>query len=215
MRRIIVLNRVSIDGFFAGLNGEIDWFVADPELDKVVREPTPGADKAGAQQMDTVLLGRVTYQMFESYWPKILTTPRASKVEIATANELTRMEKIVFSNTLKEVNWENTRVVKGNVAEEVRKLKQANGGGMIIFGSGTIISQLVNAGLIDEYMLIVTPVVLGAGKQMFSGVKKLSLEPTEARLFKSGNVLLRYIRKQSNDRKSTKTLSPHVEKLIS
>ncbi len=192
MRRLIVLNRVSVDGFFASPNGEIDWFIADPELDGVVREPTRRADNAGAQQMDTVLLGRVTYQMFESYWPKILTKPRASRAEIATANELTTMEKIVFSSTLKEVNWENTRVLKGNVADEVRKLKQANGGGMIIFGSGTIISQLATAGLIDEYMLIVTPVVLGAGKPMFSGVKKFSLEATEARLFKSGNVLLRY-----------------------
>ena len=192
MRRLIVLNRVSVDGFFAGPNGEIDWFVADPELDKVVREPTPGVDKAEAQVMDTVLLGRVTYQMFENYWPKILTKPRASKAEIAIANELTRMEKIVFSSKLKEVSWKNTRVVKGNVAEEVRMLKQAKGGGMIIFGSGTIISQLANAGLIDEYMLIVTPIVLGAGKQMFSGVKKFSLEANKARLFKSGNVLLRY-----------------------
>lgn len=91
MRKIVMRNQVSIDGFFAGLNNEIDWFVRDPEVDKAVHE--------GAEA-DTVLLGRVTYQLFESVWPKIAADPKEPEEMRKTANELSQMTKIIFSKTL-------------------------------------------------------------------------------------------------------------------
>ncbi len=188
MRKVIMFNRVSVDGYFAGPNGEIDWFIADSELDKALHEMgQPDAVAPG-----TILLGRVTYQLFESYWPKVAADPNAPKEARSIAEELSRMTKVVFSNTLKEVSWENTRLVKGDVAKEVSRLKQEKGSDIMIFGSGTIVQQLTAGGLIDEYLFAVTPAVLGAGKSLFAGVPKIGLELLEARSFKSGNVLLHY-----------------------
>jgi dihydrofolate reductase len=183
MRKVIMLNRVSIDGFFAGPNGEIDWFIHDPEVDKAAHE---------GGQADTVLFGRVTYQLFESVWPKVAVDPKASGEARNTAKELSQMTKIVFSKTLKEVTWENSKLFNGGVAEEVRRLKKEKGPDIIIFGSGTIVQQLASEGLIDDYFFVVTPVILGAGKSLFTRVKKIDLDLLETRDFKSGNVLLHY-----------------------
>lgn len=183
MRKVVMFNRISVDGFFAGPNGEIDWFIHDPEIDKATHE---------MMDPDTVLLGRVTYQMFESYWPNVAMDPNASQEDRTIANELNEMTKVVFSKTLEEVTWENTKLVNGDVAEEVRALKQGDGADITIFGSGTIVQQLANEGLIDEYLIAVTPVVLGTGKPLFKDVKQFNLELIEARDFSSGNVLYHY-----------------------
>lgn len=188
MRKVIMFNRVSVDGFFAGPNGEIDWFIVDPELDKALHE----MGQPDTIPPDTVLLGRVTYQLFESVWPKVAADPNAPKEARIIADELNQMTKVVFSKTLKEVSWENTKLVKGDVAKEVGRLKQGTGSDILIFGSGTIVQQLTAVGLIDEYLFGVTPVILGAGKSLFTGVKKRDLEFLEARSFKSGNALLHY-----------------------
>ncbi len=183
MRKVIMLNRVSVDGYFAGPNGEIDWFVRDPEVDKAVHK--------GAV-IDTALFGRTTYELFESVWPKIEADPKAPKEAQETAKELTQMTKIVFSKTMNNVTWKNSVLRKGNLTDEVRRLKQEDGSGIIIFGSGTIVRQLTTERLIDEYLFVVTPTILGAGKLLFPGVKKLNLNLSEAKRFASGNVLLRY-----------------------
>jgi dihydrofolate reductase len=183
MRKIIMLNRVSIDGFFAGPHGEIDWFLHDPEVDKAAHE---------MMRPDTLLLGRVTYQMFDSYWPQVAKDPNASQGDRQTASELAQMTKVVFSKTLSEVTWENTRLIKGDVTQAVKKLKQGSGPDITVFGSGSIVQQLANEGLMDGYLVIVTPVVLGAGKPLFKDVKNMNLTLVEARNFKSGNVLLHY-----------------------
>ncbi len=183
MKKVVVFSRVSIDGFFAGPKGEIDWFVMDPELDKAAHE---------LMSLDTVLFGRVTYDLFASYWPKAAANPEAPEGERAMGKELNQMTKIVFSNSIKEVTWENSRLIRGDVAQEVRRLKQGSGLDMVIFGSGTIVQQLASEDLIDDYFLVVTPVVLGAGKSLFAGVRRFSLEPVEAREFRSGNILLHY-----------------------
>jgi dihydrofolate reductase len=188
MRKVVMFNRVSVDGFFAGPNGEIDWFIVDPELDRALHEMS----QPGVAPADTVLLGRVTYQLFESFWPEVAADPEAPKEARTIADELNRMTKVVFSKTLKDVSWQNTRLVKGNVTEEVSRLKQEKGSDILIFGSGTIVQQLTAEGLINEYLLAVTPVVLGTGKPLFKDVKKLNLELLEAKKFKSGNVLLHY-----------------------
>jgi dihydrofolate reductase len=183
MKKIVVLNRISVDGFFAGPNGEIDWFLHDPEVDKAAHQ---------MMRPDTLLLGRTTYQLFEGYWPQVAKDPNAPKEALVTANELDQMIKVVFSKTLEGVTWKNSRLIKGNVTDEVRKLKQGDGPDLTIFGSGTIVQQLANEGLIDEYLFTVTPVVLGTGKPMFKGVRNINLKLLETRKFNSGNVLLHY-----------------------
>ena len=109
------------------------------------------------------------------------------------AEEVTRMTKVVFSQSRAEVTWENSRLFRGHLVEEVKKLKEEEGSPILIFGSGTIVQQLTDAGLIDEYFLAVTPVVLGKGKPLFGDVERRNLRLLEPRQFNSGNVLLRYV----------------------
>jgi len=177
-----MMNTVSIDGFFAGPNGELDWPIRDPEVEKALH----GSGAGG-----TALFGRVTYQLFESVWPRMGADPNAPEEARRTARQLDEMTKVVFSHTLDKVTWVNSQLVKGDLVQEVKKLKQGNGLSMIIFGSGTIVQQLTAAGLIDDYLFIVTPVVLGAGKSMFAGVKR-NLVLVDTKAFSSGNVILHY-----------------------
>lgn len=188
MRRIVMINWISVDGFFAGPDGEIDWILRDPEVDKALHEPRDG-QSAGS---DTMLLGNTTYTLFENSWPQIANDPKAPEELHKLADEVIGMTKIVFSETRQEVTWENSILFHANLIDEVRKLKQEDGTKILIFGSGTIVQQLSNASLIDEYFLAVMPVVLGKGKALFSDVKRLNLRLLEARAFPSGNVLLRY-----------------------
>jgi dihydrofolate reductase len=183
MRKIVMFNRITLDGFFAGPNEEIDWFIHDNEVDKVMHE---------RMQPDTLLLGRLTYQMFESYWPNVAKNPNAPEEEKVIADELTEMTKLVFSTTLEEVNWENTELIKNNIINTVKELKQGSGADITIFGSGTIVQQLANEGLIDEYLIVVTPVVLGTGKPLFKDDNKFLLKLLDTRSFITGNVLLHY-----------------------
>jgi len=185
MRKVTLFNRISLDGFYAGPNDSIDWFIADPDLDKYAMSGSVG-------RPDTGLFGRITYQMFEKVWPNVARDPNAGREAKQMADSLNRMTKAVFSNTLKQLTWENSMLLKGDIAEQVRKIKQGSGAGIIIFGSGTIVRALASAGLIDDYLLIVTPVILGAGKLMFQDVQKSSLQLVEAKAFPSGNVLLTY-----------------------
>jgi len=183
MRKVVMLNRISIDGFFAGPNGEIEWFIHDPEVDKAAHE---------MMHPDTLLMGRVTYEMFFAYWPMVGRDPNAPAEARMIASELDEMTKLVFSKTLPETTWVNSKLVKGDVTGEVSKLKQGSGPDITIFGSGTIVQQLASEGLIDEFLLIVTPVVLGTGKPLYKDVKNFNLRLLETRHFGSGNVLLHY-----------------------
>jgi dihydrofolate reductase len=185
MRSVVMFNRISLDGFFAGPNGEIDWFIHDSELDKALH---------GIGKSDILLFGRVTYQLFESVWPKLAADPNAPKEAKATALELEKMTKVVFSKTISKVPWKNSQLAKGDLVSEVKKLKQGTGPSILIFGGGTLVQQLTSAGLIDDYFFGVTPVIIGAGKRLFDGVKTLNLKLVESSSFKSGNVLLHYKR---------------------
>jgi dihydrofolate reductase len=190
MRRIVMINWISVDGLFTGPDGELDWMVRDPEVDKALHAARPGQfDPAGS---DTMLLGNVTYTLFENSWPQIARDPNASEELHKLADEVIGMNKIVFSHTRQEVTWENSQLFNGNLLREVERLKQGEGTEIIIFGSGTIVQQLSNAGLIDDYFLVLTPVVLGEGKPLFSGVQKHNLRLLNVQHFDSGNVLLHY-----------------------
>jgi dihydrofolate reductase len=127
--------------------------------------------------------------MMASYWP----TPMAIKNDPVVAEGMNSAEKIVFSRTLKKAGWNNTRLIKDNIAEEIRSLKQQSGKDMTILGSGSIVTQFAQEGLIDEYQIMVDPVVLGLGTPLLGGIKqKLDLKLTGTRTFKSGVVLLCY-----------------------
>jgi dihydrofolate reductase len=178
-----MFNRVSMDGAYAAQDGNMNWFVQDPELDQAIHT---------MMQPDTVLFGRVTYQMFEAVWPMIAANPDAPKEARMLADELTQMTKIVFSSTLKELGWENSRVAEADLLAEVRRLKSGDGADVVIFGSGTIVQQLSKARLIDEYLIALTPITLGSGKSFFTDVEQLNLELIEARPFDTGNVLLHH-----------------------
>ena len=197
MRRIIVFDRVSADGYFSAPDGNLDWTVPEDELDKEATS-NPGVE-------GTLLFGRKTYQMFESFWPKALEAPggpenphrpgQRSPEMRAMAEFINNAIKIVFSRTLKDVKWKNSRLFKKFQPYEVEALKREKGADMMIFGSGSIVSQLAEHDLIDEYQFIVGPVILGNGHPLISGVsRKTPLKLAEAKTYKSGNVKLRYTR---------------------
>ena len=136
-----------------------------------------------------LLFGRVTYEMMASYWP----TPQAGESMPVVAERMNAMPKVVFSRTLDAVSWSNTTLHKGDLVAEVRKMKRTPGDDITILGSGTIVSQLAPEGLIDEYQIVVNPLVVGGGRTMFAGIRtKVILRPTRTRVFGNGNVLLCY-----------------------
>jgi dihydrofolate reductase len=179
----VMFNRVSVDGYYAGPNGEIDWFIPDPDLDKDIHL---------MNRVDTTIMGRVTYQLFERYWPHIFENPSATQSDRRTAEELNQLKKIVFSKTLQTVSWENSLLMSSDPTGEVARLKRASGSDIIIFGSGTIVQQLTNAGLIDDYFIAVTPIILGVGKSLFKEADRIKLNLVSARQYTSGNALLHY-----------------------
>lgn len=181
MRRIIVSNYASLDGFFAGPNGEIDWFVWDQE--------TADYSKDLIESIDTILFGRVTYELMAGYWPK--ADPASEDPVIIDA--MNNLPKIVFSKTLEKVTWTNSRLVRENVAEEISEMKQQSGRDMVIYGSGSLVSYLTQLGLIDEYRIFVNPVVLGSGKPLFKDLaNRVYLKLLKTKTFNCGVVLLHY-----------------------
>ena len=184
MRKIVVLNRITVDGMFDGPNGENDWFVPGDAENKTVHEMGSG--------VDTLLMGRVTYDHMIRFWPTVTDEsdfPEPVKVQ---AKEINAMPKLIASKTLKNLTWENSKLIQDNLIEEVKKLKQGSGDGFLILGSGSIIQQLTEAGLIDEFVFILTPTVLGQGRPQFKQNQKVDLELLETRSFPSGNVVLHY-----------------------
>jgi dihydrofolate reductase len=162
----------------------MDWFVRDPAVDKALN--------SGDERMDTIVLGGITYRGFERSWVPLLSDPNAPKEMKAVAERLTNMKKIVFSAAMKEVAWANSELFADNPVDVVRNIKEDQGDGILMWGSGTIVQQLANAGLIDEYVFIVTPVVAGEGRPLFQHVQQFGLSLVEAKSFPSGNVVLRY-----------------------
>jgi dihydrofolate reductase len=195
MRRIVAFNRVSVDGYFATTDGKLDWAVPEDQLEK---EAASGLTEAA-----TMLFGRKTYQMFESFWPNAAkesgTAPdphakgRRSPELAAMAKWINEAEKIVFSRTLEKVTWQNSRLIQELDPKEIDALKRTSGGDIMLFGSGSIASTLTEHHLIDEYQYIVNPILLGDGKLLIRGVPNtLRVKLVESKSYPSGNVKLRY-----------------------
>jgi dihydrofolate reductase len=182
MRKLVVFNMVSLDGFFVDSKGDMSWaHKNDAEWNAFVNENASGNG--------VLVFGRITYQLMASYWP----TPMARQSSPVVAKGMNDMPKILFSRTLDNASWSNTKLVKGDLATEMRKLKNEPGPDMVILGSGSIVSQLAQQNLIDEYQIALSPIVLGKGRTMFEGVKeKLNLKLTKSRTFGNGTVFACY-----------------------
>ena len=182
MRKLLVFNMVSLDGFFVDRQGDMSWaHKNDAEWNAFVNENASGNG--------VLVFGRITYELMASYWP----TPMALQNSPVVAKGMNDMPKIVFSRTLDNASWSNTKLVKGDLAAEMRKLKKQPGPDMVILGSGSIVSQLAQQNLIDEYQIALSPIVLGKGRTMFEGVKeKLNLKLTKSRTFGNGTVFACY-----------------------
>jgi dihydrofolate reductase len=182
MRKLSVFNFMTLNGYFKGAHGAINWHKdKDPEKDAFSAESM----KSG----NTLLFGRMTYEMMASFWP----TPAALEQAPALAEGMNNTEKIVFSRTLKKAGWNNTRIIKDDLVEEIRRLKQGPGKDMTLLGSGSILTQLAEQGLIDDYLFMVDPVAIGDGTPIFKGIgKELRLKLTMTKTFKSGVILLCY-----------------------
>ncbi len=185
MRKAISSDMVTLDGFFEGPNKELDWQIVDGENKEYAIDLL--------SKVDALLFGRVTYELMADYWPAAATNPSTPKSDLEIADKMNELPKIVFSKTLQEVKWNISRLVKENIADEIFKMKHQPGKDMMIFGSGSIVSTFMQHGLIDEYRIIVNPIVLGNGNLLFKGINgKQNLKLLNTKMFDSGIVILFY-----------------------
>ncbi len=181
MRKINAYNFITLNGFYKGLQGDISWHKHGAE------ENTFSEKSLEAENI--LLFGRVTYEMMAGFWP----TPAAHQHSPVVAKEMNDAEKIVFSRTLNNADWNNTLLIKDNIFEEIRKMKALPGKDMTILGSGSIVTQFAEQQLLDSYQLMIDPVVIKNGTAIFNEINcDLNLKLVETRSFKSEVVLLSY-----------------------
>lgn len=164
MRKILTTTWVSLDGFIAGPDNEMDW------VGRYYDETMGIYESDLVSGGDTLLLGRTTYDSFAGAWPSVPDRPGVSDPEKAYAQQLNAMRKVVVSSSLTDPSWEHTDVLSDVRREEIERLKREPGSDIIVYGSASLVRQLTDLGLIDEYHLLVHPVVLGGGKPLFAGV---------------------------------------------
>jgi dihydrofolate reductase len=185
MRTLTVFESLTVNGFFAGADGDMGWAYgasSDPEFDAFVQ--------GNASQPSAMLFGRVTYEMMAGYWP----TPLASSQAPVVARGMNAAQKTVFSRTLASADWANTTLVRDDVAGYVRLLKAEAGPDLVVLGSGSIVAQLADAGLVDRYQLVVKSVALASGRPLFGGARNpVRLRLTGTRQIGADNVVLDYV----------------------
>jgi dihydrofolate reductase len=181
MRKLIFQNMISLDGYFEGPNHEIDWHVVDQEFNDFA--------KSQLDTVDTLIFGRITYELMASYWP----TPAALQDDPIIARYMNETRKLVFSMTMDHLDWQNSQLIKENPVEAIARLKQQPGKNMIIFGSADLSSPLINHGLIDEFSILIGPVILGRGTPLFQGIQqRIKLKLVESKALKTGVISLVY-----------------------
>lgn len=182
MRKLIMQLEMTLDGFYAGPNEEFDWFTLDPEQWKM---------KFGMfSTIDTVLLGRKNYVGFGGYWPTVVNNPASTETDIKFSHWLDAVSKVVFSKTLEKAEWQNSRLVKSDLVEEVSRLKAQSGKDILIMSSASIAQECMKHDLIDEYWLGIHPVALGEGLPLFE--ERVNLKLLDSKTFSSGQVFLHY-----------------------
>ena len=185
MRRVLFFMMTTLNGFYERGKWEIDWHNVEDEFNQFAIEQI--------DTVDTLLFGRATYEGMASYWP----TEAAAADSPVIAEKMNTLPKIVFSKTLEKAEWRNSRLVRGDAAEEVARLGEQPGKDMIVFGSSDLAASLAERNLIDEYRVMVNPILLGAGKPVFSGLSRdLPLRLLHAKTFANGNALLTYTPKR-------------------
>jgi len=188
MRKVLLWIGMSFDGFTSGVDEQVDWLVPHatrPEAMAIFRKLR--------EHCDTSLMGRVNYEGFFGYWPKVKDDPKASADDVEISRWLDEVPKVVFSNTLPTVSWRNTRLAKRSAADEVGALKRAQGKDIIVQNSTRLARSLLAAGLVDELHVTVAPVVLGAGRALFSGLpQRIALATTDLVKFDDGTLFIRY-----------------------
>lgn len=178
MKKVVFQMSVSIDGYIAGSNHEIDWHIVDDEFNAYAVETL--------RATDVLIMGRRTYELMAGYWP---TAPGDDPVK----EEMNGTPKLVFSRTLKRVDWQNSSLATGSVADEVARLKEVPGNGLLCVGGSDLAASFLEQGLTDELRIILTPILLGAGKTVFDAIKKrYPLKLLSTKSFQSGNVVLTY-----------------------
>ena len=177
---------ISLDGFVAGPNGEMDWIKIDQEIfDHVEKQ---------ISECDTAIYGRVTYQMMENYWPTAADKPTATKHDIEHSKWYSKVHKVVLSKTMKGAELTNTKIISDNLSDSINELKQTQGEDILLFGSPTATHALIQQNLIDGFWLFVNPIILGRGIPLFADIHdKIKLKLLTTRQFNSGVVELNYI----------------------
>jgi dihydrofolate reductase len=180
MRKLFASNIMSLDGFFEGPDHEFNWFTPDEEFFDYAKEML--------RSVDTILFGRKTYEHMAAYWPS------APREEIA--DKMNTLPKVVVSRRLQKVEWNNSTLIGGNIAEEITKLKEKPGKDIVILGSAMLAASLLQEGLIDEYRVIVVPILLSRGHSLFPNIKqKIDLKLQKTKMLRSGVAVLYYQRK--------------------
>ncbi|HUQ66130.1 MAG TPA: dihydrofolate reductase family protein [Flavitalea sp.] len=193
MRNLIFFMHTSLDGFVAGVNGELNWVKLSEELFDFVGTMTDEAD--------TALYGRVTYEMMQSYWPNAGEKENATKHEKEHSKWYNNVSKVVLSKTIQDTGLDNTKVIGDELSDNINTLKQQDGKNILIFGSPGASQSLLNLGLIDEFWLFLNPIILGQGMPLFknvTGMTKLKLE--ESKTFANGVIALHYKKFKQIDR---------------
>jgi dihydrofolate reductase len=186
MRKIISCMHISLDGFVAGLNGEMNWIKVDEEIFSHIGK------RIG--ETDTALYGRITYEMMQSYWPLAGSKPNASKHDIDHSKWYNKAHKIVLSKTMKNADLPNTTIISDNLSDKINEIKQLAGSEILLFGSPTATHALIQQNLIDGYWLFVNPIILGQGIPLFAGITdKRKLKLITTRQFTSGVTELNYL----------------------
>lgn len=188
MRKVISFMHISLDGFVAGPNGEMDWIKINEEI----------FDHVGKRisKTDAALYGRITYQMMENYWPTAADKPNASKHDIQHSAWYSKAQKIVLSKTLKDKEFYNTKIISDNLSTEINALKKTgntHNEEILLFGSPTATHSLIQQNLIDGYWLFVNPVILGKGIPLFTEIKnKIQLKLLTTHQFECGVIEMNY-----------------------
>ena len=185
MRKIVLFNLMTLDGYFEGLHADISWHNVDQEFN----------DFAIAQlkTADMLLFGRKTYELMAAYWP----TAEGIKDNPVIADLMNQIDKIVFSKSLEKAHWDHARVISEGLLDEVKKLKSIPGKDVFIFGSADLSSTFIDHDLIDEFRIMINPLILGNGTPMFKNIStKIDLQLLKTKVFGNGNVLLNYIPKK-------------------
>ena len=191
MKKVILSMMVTLDGYGTGPNDAMDWL---PPFDNEALWKDLHADMwKNLRKVDTLLLGRVTYQIWEKYWPAAGANPASCENDRDFSKYAEETQKIVFSRTLDKVEWKNTRLVTCSIVDEIAKLKEQPGKDIALVGGPGIARTFMSRGLVDDYHLLVSPVVLGGGKPLFAGVEgRLKLRLIDSKVYKSGIVELHY-----------------------